>query len=214
MIYLFEDRIKRKEEYLPKDFSHVNLKFANFNLTEDMDIQQYVQSQYGNAEAVIFHASYDLKNCLPDEVREAFMNMNIPFIYFSGGMESGDYYLGHNGKYLVNVNSAIMYKNLGLFLSKYDTSKELDPRVLLLGQNPTLNEGLKFLKISEIFLSNCGEIISKKNLRDFKARVLDIYLEGKEFEELKNNISLIVESGQEIEKSKFYYETDKIKLII
>ena len=78
MIYLFEDRKGRMEQYLSEhlDSDIINLAIID---CEKKDLTKYLSNNFSGSSAVIFHSSYSFnnKNITNEDVKKYFSNNSL-----------------------------------------------------------------------------------------------------------------------------------------
>lgn len=197
MIYLFEDRINRMNQYLVnKEVKHAidegeYIKLVNFSAEEKEDLNSYIQREFQDANVVLFHGTYIFPNAkfTVSDVRFAFAKNQVDFISFSGGSNTGNYFLIGN-HYEGSINSAVMYENLIRLLRNYETTGHPDVRLLFFGEEYLKNELLIFEKLINQYLANYEEStpIAPEDLKFIQDTILDPYLSDPEFESHKDMI--------------------------
>ena len=83
MIYLFEDRKGRMQEYIKEEINSSLFKESVFDC-DLIDIDKYIDSQFNNADCILFHKSYVFpqSGITADFVKQKFINKEIPFVFF------------------------------------------------------------------------------------------------------------------------------------
>lgn len=151
MIYLFEDRKGRMENYL-KDNLDPNLIKQVIIDCQKSELVEYLSSNFSDASAIIFHLSYSFidDSITYEDVKGHFMKKKIPFVYFSGGLDNN--LVIENGIINGNVNSGDMYKNIMTFLEYYQASGEVNIPMLVNGKHYLLNSLLELQSIITSYL--------------------------------------------------------------
>ncbi len=143
MIYLFEDKEGRMALYMKAGIDQCLLKRAIMNCKRD-EISQYIDDNYSDADAVLFHVSYSFpqSGVTNDVVREAFLSKGIPFVYFSGGSKNS---LGTTpqGIPTADIRSEDMYSHLPSFIEEYRATGKINLPLLVFGKNYLMNSLLK-----------------------------------------------------------------------
>lgn len=141
MIYIFEDRLTRKEEHdaLVNEFPDL-LSFAKFDIDSDQNPEDYIIEKFDDAECVLFHKSYTFRNQSVDisKIQKSFLeDLGIKFCLFSGGTDSSNY---HDG--FLSINADVMYNNMRDFLEDIHRNKRILIDVLQWGKQYKLNRAL------------------------------------------------------------------------
>ena len=145
MIYLFEDKEGRMALYLKGEVDNNLLRRAIMDSKKD-EIDQYIDANFKDADAVLFHVSYSLpqQGVTNDIVREAFLSKGIPFIYFSGG--------SHNslsktpeGVPTADIRSEDMYTHLPDFIEDFKATGKVNIPLLVFGRSYLMNSLLKVM---------------------------------------------------------------------
>ncbi len=159
MIYLFEDRPTRINQYLGRDTLPDGVTLAKFEFNgSSNEVATYISNNFSDIEVILFHKSYSFDDNTElaknenntrylDAISDYCSLTKIPFVIFSGGIETINYYI-KNGTLFGSVNSQILYQNLDAFLLKKDI------RVLCLGRNFAKNEFMNFLRELHINFSS------------------------------------------------------------
>lgn len=198
MIYLFEDRINRMNQYIVnkevKDAIDEDeyVKLVNFSAEEKEDLKSYIQREFQDANVVLFHGTYNFPNSnfTVSDVRFAFAKNQVDFISFSGGSNTGNYFL-IGDHYEGSINSAVMYENLIHLLRNYETTGHPDFRLLFFGEEYLKNELFIFEKLIHQKLADYEQStpIAPEDLKFIQDTILDPYLSDPEFESHKNMIN-------------------------
>lgn len=142
MIYLFEDRKGRMEQFIKGGIDQRFLKEVVFDCTDE-NIDAFIEINFKDAVCILFHKSYNFPNrkITSDLVKQIFINKQIPFVYFSGGLNNN--VLLDNNIYTGNVDSGDMYNNLDEFLTNYKGQKTPNIPLLVYGKGYLLNSLLE-----------------------------------------------------------------------
>lgn len=171
MIYLFEDRKGRMEQYKKGEIDCSILKEAIFDCTNE-NIEAYIENNFKNADCILFHRSYNFpdRKITSDLVKHIFINKQIPFVYFSGGLYNN--VLLENHTYIGNVDSGDMYNNLELFLTNYSELNSPNIPLLVYGQGYLLNSLLELQNkiCKKLFMYKDEQILNSDDLEE----ILDI----------------------------------------
>ena len=138
MIYIFDDRLQRREvnkEKLNK-FSNV-LSFETIKTNPGKSIEEsLIESMRDNPVCIIFHKSYIFDDSILsyEIVREIFNSYDVPVVIFSGGIEKNN-----KGEREVNMNAELMYDNLPFFLEDYVNNGNINLDILVWGKRYKLN---------------------------------------------------------------------------
>lgn len=132
MIYVFEDRSERKHQHqdIIDKYKSV-ISFAKFDIDDGMNLVDYINKNFLNAEIMIFHKSYSFKSNIVsiDAIKKEMPN--VRFVVFSGGIENGTI---DRDKHLVTINADVMYNNLEIFLKYLTNRKEINFEPLIWGE--------------------------------------------------------------------------------
>jgi hypothetical protein len=171
MIYLFEDRKGRMDQYLHNDLDSKDIEIALLDCQKE-NLVEYLSDNFSNSKAIIFHSSYSFndKNITNEDVKKYFSEKKIPFVYFSGGLNNN--LVIENGITNGNVNSEDMYKNLIHFLKNYNLQQKINVPLLVYGQKYLLNSLLELqIMISLYLFDNPNNYIL--NIQDFN-EIIDL----------------------------------------
>ncbi len=151
MIYLFEDRKGRKEQYFKDKIDSDICKMAIIDCKKD-NLSDYLSDNFSDSKAIIFHSSYSLsdKDITNEDVKKYFIGKKIPFIYFSGGLNNN--LVIENGATNGNVNSGDMYNNLVYFLKVYKEYRKINVPLLVYGEKYLLNSLLELQAVISLSL--------------------------------------------------------------
>ncbi|MDO4511359.1 MAG: hypothetical protein Q4B68_06045 [Bacteroidales bacterium] len=145
MIYLFEDRHDRRDNYalLINKYKPL-ITFKNFDdyIVDEKDspIQNLNNSlqNLDSPELILLHASYRFINdsISMDDVICAIKSLyNIPVVIFSGGFVHPSIDKIQNKHQIFRVNSIVMYEHLEYYLSQISKGETPPVEVLLWGEN-------------------------------------------------------------------------------
>lgn len=159
MIYLFEDRIGRKEQFLNDSEKYPLLCQKAFSCSSELDIESYIKENYSDAKAVLLHKSYvfkDNSSIKPELVKAKFqLLIKTPVILFSGGSNSN--LIKEKGLITAEINSGVMYKNLPLFHDSYKATGNVNIPMLVYGENYKMNQLLEMqAKINNYLFDRSG----------------------------------------------------------
>ena len=145
MIYLFEDKEGRMALYLKEGVDSSLLTRAIMNCKRD-EINQYIDDNFSDAEAVLFHVSYSFPQpgVTNDAVRNAFLSKGVPFVFFSGGSKNSLSTL--KGIPTADIYSKDMYSHLPGFLEEFKATGIVNIPLLVYGKNYILNSLLKSME--------------------------------------------------------------------
>lgn len=151
MIYLFEDRKGRMEQYLKAHLDSDVIKVALIDCEKD-NLSDYLTDNFSDSKAIIFHSSYSFndKNITNENVKKYFIEKKIPFVYFSGGLNNN--LVIENGATNGNVNSGDMYNNLEYFLKVYKEYGQINVPLLVYGEKYLLNSLLELQAVISLSL--------------------------------------------------------------
>lgn len=190
MIYLFEDRTGRMEKYQKGSLDTTVLSIGIIDCKRE-ELLEYLQSNFSNAEAVIFHSSYSFadKSITNEEVKRYFWEKRIPFVYFSGG--SNNNLVIERGITNGNVNSGDMYNNLTYFSEHFKENGEINVPLLIYGEKYLVNSLLELLTVITLSL------FAKPNNQTFTSidfdEIIDLVDARIKEEELKEDKSKLLE---------------------
>lgn len=196
MIYIFDDRARRRELY-SKTLNRYSalIKPDILNLIDTGNFDESLIEKYGDAYLIILHTSYRIKGgeIKSEEIRDYFLRNGLHVVTFSGGAEMND--VSHKEKgTLYNMNAERMYGNLEIFLKDYELKGEPNIELLLWGEQYRLNQllsfqwilGIQFININldepitEDEADNLIDLIenelASEGLTDFKDRI-ETYIE-------------------------------------
>jgi hypothetical protein len=147
MIYLFEDRKVRMQQSMDSKF----IKEGILNCEKE-NAGFYLKSNYSDAKCILFHKSYTFsqKGLSSDFIRQLFLQMGIPVIYFSGGLNNNLSF--KQGLLIGDANSGDMYKNLNLFIKDYKNHGKPNIPLLIYGKKYLLNSLLELQYIINLIL--------------------------------------------------------------
>lgn len=151
MIYLFEDRKGRMEQYLKAHLDSDVIKVVLIDCGKD-NLADYLTDNFSDSKAIIFHSSYSFndKNITNEDVKKYFIGKKIPFVYFSGGLNNN--LVIENGTTNGNVNSGDMYKNLIYFLKLFKEYGKINIPLLVYGEKYLLNSLLELQTVISLCL--------------------------------------------------------------
>jgi hypothetical protein len=190
MIYLFEDRKGRMEQYQKEHLDSGVIKIALIDCQKN-DLTNYVIDNFSDSSAIIFHSSYSFndKNITNEDVKKYFRDKKIPFIYFSGGLNNN--LVIENGITNGNVNSGDMYKNLMNFLEVYKSQQRINVALLVYGEKYLLNSLLELQTIISLSLFDKANNLLL-SIADFN-EIIDLVDARLKEEELKEDKTKLLE---------------------
>lgn len=190
MIYLFEDRIGRMNQYLKENINSNDFKIALVDC-EKKDLFNYLNTNFYDANAILFHSSYTFKddNITNEDVKKYFSDKKIPFIYFSGGLNNNIFI--ENGIVNGNVNSGDMYNNLLIFIEEFKTKSKINVPLLVHGEKYLLNSLLELQSIVSLYLFNkqCDFLLASNDYNE----IIDLVEARIKEDELKNDKSKLLD---------------------
>lgn len=141
MIYIFDDREERRENYSSL-FINYKSQLTLESFTPEGDLQEYVVDKFGDAEIVIMHRSYRFPgdNYELSDVLSAFKG--VPIVLFSGAIQKASILKAEN---IYQVNSIVMYENLSDFLDSKKADNNTPIEMILWGKNFIKNQFLTLL---------------------------------------------------------------------
>jgi len=166
MVYLFEDRKGRMQQYLHKELDPNYIKESIFDCSQD-SIDSYISTNYSDAKCILFHKSYTFPQdgITVDFIKQKFLNKYVPFVLFSGGLQNN--LLDENNIKTGTVDSGDMYNNLHLFINEYRSKQLINIPLLVFGRNYLLNSLLDLQnKINMMLFSYKHEDVLNENILD------------------------------------------------
>lgn len=142
MIYIFDDRCERLKYNKEKLRLYSDcIEFKTVTLISGKSAEECILDSLDNPECIIFHKSYvfEESNVTFESIRSLFISLEVPFVVFSGGIESVN-----KGKVESNINAELMYENLPYFLDDYKINRKINIDILLWGERHKLNALLQF----------------------------------------------------------------------
>lgn len=186
MIYLFEDRKERMNQCFKGKMDDTIIKVSVFDCEKD-GINLYIKDNYSDAKAILFHSSYTFpKNGYTIEnVKAAFIEQKIPFIYFSGGLRNNII-----NETTANVNSGDMYNNLPEFLDCYKNEKKIVIPLLVYGKRFLINSLLEMQNLitNYFFNKKYNDPIGKNDIDYIVDNIIDISLNLPKLKEDKDDL--------------------------
>lgn len=151
MIYLFEDRRGRMEQYIEQQLNTEVVKIALIECAR-IDLDSYLDQQFSDAEVVLFHSSYLFidQSITNEDVKRHFKNKKIPFVYFSGGLKNN--ITIENNVTNADSNSGDMYNNLNNFIAEYVSKRKINIPLLVYGEKYLLNSLLELQTVISLYL--------------------------------------------------------------
>lgn len=214
MIYLFEDRKGRMNQYFNKAIDSTLIKEVIFDCKKE-NIDSYINNCYNNAQAIIFHKSYVFEDpsISSDDVKAAFLRRKTPFVYFSGGLKNN--IIKENNLINGTVNSGDMYNNLSDFLDLIKQSEQANIPLLVYGKKYLLNSLLEMLFIINMYFfgRKLIDILTNDDYLFILDDAIDVSLFEEEFKQDKSNLINWVKfekSRQEINIQFFLSHIQKI----
>lgn len=181
MIYLFEDRIGRKQRFLGDNNSHPLICHKPFDCSSADMIAVYIKNNYYDAKAVLLHKSYTLgkKDFTIENIKNGFKTvLGIPVVLFSGGSNSS--IIKEGDVVTAEINSGVMYQNLMLFAYTYQNTGEICIPILVYGEYYRINQLLEMQARMNDFLFDRHEtdIIKQSDIRQLNKIMDDITESG------------------------------------
>lgn len=138
MIYLFDDRKGRKDDFLKIPIDNKYIKESIFDSPQDKIIQ-FIFNNLEDAKCILFHKSYEFPqgDISVQEIKKIFISRKINFVQFSGG-DNNNLLLEKN-IYTATINSEDMYLNLEGFIKYYKQEKTINLPLLIFGKKYLLN---------------------------------------------------------------------------
>lgn len=215
MIYIFEDRKGRMNQYYNSKFDTEILKEGIFDCFKD-EMNLYINNNFQHADAVLFHKSYTFSNTgiSSDDVKNLFFEKKIPFVYFSGGLKNSIILLDgiNNG----NVNSGDMYNNLSQFLDDYKQTGNVNIPLLIFGNKYLINSLLhmQFIVNSYFIDREMSSILTETDCDFLIDEALDVTLLENEFIKLKNTLAEWIECERNEKQADIKTLMNKIQELI
>lgn len=142
MIYIFDDRAQRRSYNLERLNGFLDLlEFKTVNIIPGKPVEDCLIDDIKAPDCIIFHKSYVFmdQNISFDTIRQLFMDLNIPIVIFSGGIEGSN-----KSSKEININADLMYANLPFFLEDFRKNGVINIDTLLWGREYRLNAALQF----------------------------------------------------------------------
>lgn len=140
MIFLFEDRQERKEQFIKDEHYPLILeKPIECSNLDELDV--FLNENFREAKVFLLHKSYELKNTtitIEKFKTKVESILHIPVVLFSGG--SNNNLIQERDFVTAEINSGVMYKNLRLFHDDYQKSGIPNIPLLVYGANYRLNQ--------------------------------------------------------------------------
>lgn len=185
MIYLFEDRIERKNQYVRDNFDNPLIKEKIIDCKKLVELQNYIKTEFTDAKVILLHKSYnfDDKDFTIENFIQSFESLlNIPVILFSGGSRSN---LIKKGNIITaEINSGIMYNNLKAFVDTYQNEKKIIIPILVYGENYRINTLLEMQSKINIYF------FDKKDIDTLSRSNYDRYINRRLFDTIKDDDEL------------------------
>jgi hypothetical protein len=173
MIYLFEDRKGRMQQYFNKALDTRLVEEKIFDCSAE-SIESYMIENFKDAECIIFHKSYSFPQdgITNNDVKQAFVNRKVPFVFFSGELKNN--LLLENGIYTGTVNSGVMYNNLDRFIETYKKERKINIPLLVFGENYLLNSllNLQYKINNMLFMKSKEDTLDEELLEEIKDEVI------------------------------------------
>lgn len=197
MIYIFDDRVERRESY--SALINNNKQFVSFAIIECETINELEHFILNNLQApslILLHSSYrypgDKLNS--DEVISVFSKLKIPIIIFSGGFMHSNESMAL-GKYKVyNINSLVMYHNLEYYLAHLMQNQSASVDILLWGESYIQNKITRTQ--SDLYRKLCTIAPESKidSLIDDLYETIEDDLRDDAFKRIRNNLLKAISS--------------------
>ena len=173
MIYIFDDRIQRRNDNQEKlsDFSDI-VKFDIVKNIPGKSEEDCVFDAIIDPECIMFHKSYVFEdnNVNFETIRALFVSLDVAIVIFSGGIEGGN-----KGYSEININADVMYENLPYFLADFKENKSPNIDILLWGKRYKLNAILEIQnKFAEEFFINNNFDENIQNIEKVKRTVRNL----------------------------------------
>lgn len=159
MIYLFDDVAYRVNNMVSLELKdNPIIQFSQFNCPDRTGVENYIDQTFVHPDAILLHNTYKVKEkgITPEQIKSLFIKRKIPFAFFSGGTEVGNYFKESNVD-TANINASRMYDNLELFLEDFKKKNAISFPVLIFGSEYIKIESLELLKAVTIYLANRNE---------------------------------------------------------
>lgn len=205
MIYLFEDRKGRMDQYLEKELDFNHIKVALIDCKKE-DLYEYLNKHFSDSKVVLFHSSYLFNDTTitNEDIKKYFKDKKVPFVYFSGGLSNS--LIIENGITNANVNSGDMYKNLNHFIKKYNSNNKVNIPILVYGEKYLLNSLLELQTVIGLYLFEISnnQILNNNELYEI-IDLVDARLKEEELQEDKMKLRKWLD--EEIVKQKLTKKT-------
>ena len=191
MIYLFEDRLDRMNQLFKGKLSEEVKIISSFDCIDSVNFTQYLNDNFENAECVLFHYSFNFlnKDIKVEQVKDFFIEKQIPFAFFSGGMS--DNLVEEDDLLTAQLNSGTMYNNINEFVAQFKTKGKINLPLLVFGKNYLLNTLIGLQNEIEVLLM---EHSAKDNISEFLVEeIVDIVEITINEEELNNDKQKLTE---------------------
>lgn len=141
MIFLFEDRKERKDQFISDNELFPLICEKPMDCHDLSELNNYLQDNFKDAKVFLLHKSYEFNSSsITAENFKAVAQtaLYIPTILFSGGSNSN--LIQEKNFITAEVNSGVMYKNLRLFHDAYQETGIPNIPLLIYGANYRLNQ--------------------------------------------------------------------------
>lgn len=145
MIYIFDDRFERKDNYAPIINRYPrNVSYGTIDQERIEQFEIFVNKHLDDLSLFLLHASYrfpgDKLNV--NDIINVLSSKGIPIVLFSGGYHNPN--IRMQGKYTIfEVNSDTMYQNLEVFIKRTIEDKNSPIDILLWGEDYINNQILR-----------------------------------------------------------------------
>lgn len=177
MIYLFEDREDRKQQFLGDNINHPLICQNSFDCSNVDEIANYIKNNYHDAKVVLLHKSYDLgkKEFTIENIKNGFKTvLGIPVVLFSGGSNSS--IIKEGDIVTAEINSGVMYQNLNFFAEIYQKDGVICIPILVYGKYYRINQLLEIqAKMNDfLFDRHVNDTIQQSDIRKLNKILNDI----------------------------------------
>ena len=141
MIYLFEDREDRKQQFLGSGTNHLLICHKPFDCSDIAVMKDYIKTNYADAKVILLHKSYKFGNqeFTTEIVKNGFkLALGVPVVLFSGGSNSS--LIKEGDTITAEINSGVMYHNLNLFADTYQKTGIICIPILVYGRYYRINQ--------------------------------------------------------------------------
>lgn len=146
MVYLFEDRIQRMEQYLSQGIVSDLFRCDRVIDCPIQTLTSTIEAKFNDAKCVIIHSSYVFpgEGVTPETIKNTFNAMGVPVVVFSGDFSTNTLRPSSNGICNADMRSVSLYENLPAFIEQYANTGVISIPFLTFGPNYLLNTLLRF----------------------------------------------------------------------